>query len=116
MAKTAPQRRPLHFTSIDRALAEAQRLAGVERESRLERTGNWTLGQALGHLATWANFPFDGYPVEVHPPLPVRMILRLLRGRILKHGLTPGVRLRNIPGGTLGVDAIDAEEGLQRMH
>ena len=69
-------RRTLRFNSIDEALAEAERLVAAEREGRLQCVGSWKLGQTLGHLATWANFAFDGYPPEVHPPLPVRVMAR----------------------------------------
>ena len=110
------QRRTLRFDSADQAIAEAERLAAAEREGRLERAGNWTLGQTLGHLATWANFAFDGYPPEVRAPLPVRMILRLMRGRILSKGMTAGVKIRNVPGGTLGLEVLDPDEGLRRFR
>ena len=111
-----PQRRVLRFAHIDDALAEAGRLVAAEREGRLDRAGSWTLGQALGHIATWASFPFDGYPPAVRPPLPVRLILRLMRGRILRNGLTPGVRLGKMPGGTLGLEVYDTDEGLRRLQ
>jgi hypothetical protein len=52
-AKVA-NRRSLRFESIDHVLAEVDRLAESRRAGRLKRLGNWTLGQALGHLATWA--------------------------------------------------------------
>ncbi len=111
-----PTRRQVRFNSIDDALAEAERLVAAEREGRIDSAGNWKLGQALGHLATWANFAQDGYPPEVRAPLPVRMILRMMRGTILKKGMLPGVRIGTLPAGTLGVDQLDAEEGLRRFH
>src|SRR4051812_9428367 len=112
----SPQRRQLRFETIEDALGEADRLAAAEREARLDRAGNWALGQTLGHLATWANFAFDGYPPEVRAPLPVRLILRLMRGRILKGGMMPGVKVGKVPGGTLGLDALPADEGLRRFR
>lgn len=111
-----PQPRRLRFERIDDALAEAERLAAAEREGRLERAGSWTPGQALGHLATWANFAFDGYPPEVRAPLPVRLILRLMRGRILSKGMMPGVKIGRAPGGTLGLDVLPTDEGLRRFR
>lgn len=112
----AQQCRRLRFETIDDALAEAERLVAAEQAGRLDRVGNWTLGQALGHLATWANFAFDGYPPEVRAPLLVRYILRATRGRFLKKGLAPGVKLGNIPGGTFGLDVLPADEGLRRFR
>ena len=110
------QRRRLRFETIDDALAEAERLAAAEREGRLSRAGNWTLGQTLGHLAVWANFAFDGYPPQVRAPLPVRLVLRLMRNRMLRQGMPAGVRIRNIPDGTVGLDDLPADEGLSRFR
>lgn len=112
----AAPRRKLRFETLDDALAEAERLAAAERDGRLTHTGNWTLGQTLGHLATWTNFAFDGYPPEVHAPLPVRLILRLLRNRILNTGMQPGVKIGKVPGGTLGLDVLPTDEGLRRFR
>jgi hypothetical protein len=112
----APQRRQLRFETIDAALAEADRLAAADREGRVQRCGTWTLGQALGHLATWGNFAFDGYPDSVRAPLPVRMILRLMRNKMLTSGMRPGVKIRGLSGGTLGLDSVSTDEGLRRFH
>lgn len=110
------QRRKIRFGTIDDALADAERLVAAEREGRLTRCGAWPLGRALGHVATWANFAFDGYPPQVRAPLLVRLICRLLRNRILASGLTPGVKLARIPGGTLGLEDMSADEGLARFR
>src|SRR3954453_18665139 len=91
------QRRQLRFETLDAAVAEAERLAAVEREGRLGRAGNWTLGQTLGHLATWAAFALDGYPPEVHPPLPVRLIARMMRNRIINKGMISGMKIGRLP-------------------
>jgi hypothetical protein len=109
-------RRQLRFDTIDAALAEAERLVAAERDGRLRSCGNWTLGQALGHLATWANFALDGYPDAIRPPLPVRVILRLMRNRVLTKGMMAGVKLRNVPGGTVGLDILPADEALARYR
>ena len=110
------RRRERHFKTIDDALAEAERLAAAEREGRLEQRGNWTLGQALGHLATWAGFALDGYPDTLRPPLVVRVIGRLLRRRILRGPMMSGMRIGRIPGGTVGTDMLSSDEGLRRFR
>jgi hypothetical protein len=115
-AQPGAPRRQLRFDTIDDALAEAERLAAAERDGRLARTGNWTLGQALGHLATWVNFAFEGYPSSVRAPLPVRVVLRLIRNRILSRGMMSGVKIRGIPGGTLGTDVLLTDEALRRFR
>src|SRR5207244_91073 len=53
-------RRVLRFDSLDQMLAEVDRLVDAERIGRLKRLGNWTLGQTLGHLATWMEFGYTG--------------------------------------------------------
>jgi hypothetical protein len=113
---SALQRRKLRFETVDDALAEAERLAAAEREGCLGRAGNWSLGRTLGHLATWANFAFDGYPPEVCAPLPVRVILKLVRNRIIEQGMTPGVKVGRVPGGTVGTDELTPDEGLRRFR
>jgi hypothetical protein len=116
MSDATPQRRRLRFDTIDDALAEAQRLAEAERVGRLKSCGKWTLGQAIGHLATWANFAFDGYPDAVRAPLPVRMVLRLMRNRVINHGMMAGVKVGRIPGGTLGIDVLPVDEAMARYR
>jgi hypothetical protein len=110
------QRRRLRFEQLDDALAEAQRLVEAEDRGQVQRLGNWSVGQTLGHLAKWASFAFDGYPPAVQAPLPVRMILRLIRRRILAKGMMSGVRIRGVPEGTLGTEQLGAEEGLQQYR
>jgi hypothetical protein len=116
MNRSDAARRILHFASVDEAVAGAERLAAAEREGRLGRVGNWTLGQALGHLATWANFAFDGYPPAVCPPAPIRLLLRMFRNRVLTKGMTPGMKVGRVPGGTVGVEVIGTDEGLARFR
>ena len=67
-----PNRRELQFKSIDDLLADVDRLIEAERVGRLKCLGNWTLGQTLGHLATWAEFSYTGIPMQV--PWFVRML------------------------------------------
>jgi len=114
--RAIPVRRKLRFETVDEAIAEAERLVAAEREGRLARAGNWSLGQALGHLATWVEFAFDGYPPSVRAPLPVRLVLRALRGRMLAAGMRPGVRIPRLPGGTLGLEEIPLEVALPRFR
>ena len=116
MPEAAPSRRVLRFNTIDDALAEAMRLAAAERDGRLAQVGNWPLGQTLGHLATWANFAFDGYPPSVCPPMPIRMIFRLFRNRVIKKGMSPGINIRGVPGGTLGTEPLPTDLALNQFQ
>ena len=101
---------------MDDTLAEAMRLAAAEREGNLLTVGNWTLGQALGHVATWANFALDGYPASVRPPLPIRLVFRLFRNRVITKGMPAGVKIRGVPGGTLGIEPLPTDVGLSHFE
>ena len=68
-------RRTLRFESIDQMTAEVDRLVEAERAGRLRRVGNWTLGQTLGHLATWTEYAYTGAPLK--PPFFIRWITAL---------------------------------------
>lgn len=55
-------RRALRFRSIDEALQEIDRIVAAENAGKLSTLGNWTPGQNMGHVATWINYSYDGYP------------------------------------------------------
>jgi hypothetical protein len=105
-------RRILHFDSIDQLLEELDRLVAAERSGRLKRLGNWTLGQNLGHLATWTEFIYTGVPLK--PPFFIRWILRFQKKKFLVGPMPAGVKIPNVKGGTLGTDLLPLEESLTR--
>ncbi len=113
--KAVKDRRPLRFASIDEAIAEARRVAEADAAGRLGVLGNWSLGRILGHLAFWANAPFDGYPELRRPPAPLRMLIRLMKGRFLEGSLPPGFRIPGTAEGTLGTEDLSTGEGLERL-
>lgn len=113
--KTA-QRRPLRFESFEQMWAEVQRIAAAERDGRLRRTGNWTPGQTLGHLATWANFPYDGYPPTLRPPWLIKVILKTRKAKYLSGSLPAGVRIPKVDGGTVGTEDMSLDEGVARLQ
>jgi hypothetical protein len=112
-AKVA-DRRVLRFESIDQLTAEVDRLAEAERAGRLRRLGNWTLGQALGHLAAWAEYSYTGFPLKV--PFFVRWVLRLRKHKYLNGPLPAGVRIPRVEGGTLATDVVPLDEALGRFR
>lgn len=105
-------RRTLRFQTADEAATEAQRLASAERGGNLTPLGNWTLGQALGHLATWAEFSFTGAPLKL--PLPIRLMVRLQKNKFLTRPMPAGVKISRVPGGTLGIDRLPLDDGLAK--
>jgi hypothetical protein len=83
-------RRVLRFTSLDDILKDAQQLT----TGRARRLGNWSLGQATGHLACAMKMSLDGTN-HGRAPLPVRIILRLFfKKLILTKGMRPGFNLK----------------------
>lgn len=111
------KRRPLAFVTLKDAMREAEALAAAERAGRLRAKGNWTLGQTMGHLAFWVGCAFDGLPAEFRPPpWPVRTLLRLVRGQVLRGRMPAGFRIGGAAEGTFGIEPMSAEEGLARLR
>jgi len=106
-------RRLLHFDSIDQMMVEVDRLVAAERAGCLVQLGNWTLGQALGHLATWSEFSYTGVPLK--PPFFIRWILRFQKKSFLYKPMRAGVRIPGVTGGTMGIEPMALDEGLRRF-
>lgn len=107
-------RRTLRFESIDQLMTEVDRLATAERAGRLKPLGNWMLGQALGHLAAWAEYAYTGAPLKV--PFFIRWILRLQKRKFLYGRMRAGVKIPHVEGGTLATDRIPLDEALERFR
>lgn len=107
-------RRTLRFANLDEALADAEKLVGAERAGQLVRVGNWTLGQALGHLAAWVGYGFDGPPIR--PPWFVKLILRTRKNKYLNHGMPAGVHIPRVEGGTLATERLSTDDGLAKYR
>lgn len=110
-------RRTLRFENLDEAVRDAEALAEAERAGTLRSTGNWSLGQTIGHLAFWADAPFDGYPDQM-PKMPwlIKKMLPLFKNRFLNKGLPAGARMPKVPAGTFGVDPMPTEEALPKLR
>ncbi|CAN5701716.1 hypothetical protein BH11PLA1_BH11PLA1_08540 [soil metagenome] len=91
-------RRTIRFISSAQALADAATLAAADSAGTLSQTGNWSLGQALNHVAAWMTFALDGYPVAAPPELAARA--RAARTRAFGQGLMAGFSIPGVPGGT----------------
>ncbi|QOV90702.1 DUF1569 domain-containing protein [Humisphaera borealis] len=108
-----PGRRKIRFESLDDILADVERLAEAERNGKLERVGNWTFGQSLGHMATWVGYTYDGIPLKI--PFLLRLLLRPMKRRMLRTKMRPGLRIPGTTEGTLGTELLSTEEGLSRF-
>lgn len=109
-----PNHRKLRFETVDDVRGEIDRLVAAEQAGTLRRTGNWSTGQVLGHLATWINYGYEGYPMRV--PWFIRLILRFKVKSYLRDGMPTGVRIPKVAGGTYGTESLSTEEGVQRLR
>jgi hypothetical protein len=100
-------RRPLHFQTIDDIHRDVEHL----NQGKVKALGNWSGGQVLRHLATVMNDSIDGFPMRFSWPL--RLLGRVLKGRILAKGMTPGYQLKGSAAAELVPPATSWEEGLQ---
>jgi hypothetical protein len=108
------ERRRLRFNTVDELRAEIDRVLAAERAGTLRPSGNWTAGQAFGHLATWINFAYDGYPMRV--PWFIRLLIRRKLKRYLAGEMDGGVRIPRVEGGTFGTEPLSTEEGATRLR
>jgi hypothetical protein len=106
-------RRLLRFETIDQMMAEVDRLVVAEQAGRLQRLGNWTLGQTLGHLAGWMEFGYTGVPLKV--PIFLKWIFRLQKKKFLYGPMRAGARIPHVEGGTLATEPLSLEEGLTQV-
>ena len=85
---SSPQRRELHFTSLDEIVADAQQLVAAPETEML---GNWPLEKLLGHLAIAINGSIDG--ITARTPWFLRLLGRLGKRRILSKPMRAGLKL-----------------------
>ncbi len=107
-------RRTLYFNTPDEMRADVERIIAADKAGTLRRTGNWTTGQTLGHLAAWVDYSFDGNPLR--PPWFIKLILRMMKKRFLRGPLKAGVRIPKVKGGTLAIEPLSLDEGLARFN
>jgi hypothetical protein len=106
--------RPLTFRTLDDALAEIERVAAADKAGKVNRLGNWEVGQILGHLAHWIQWSFDGSPIR--PPWFLRLLGPMMKNKILSGKPIQGMRLPGAPEGTYGTEKLSLDEGLRRCR
>jgi hypothetical protein len=111
--KTA-ERRKLRYSSIGELNADIDRLVAADKAGKLRQTGNWTLGQAMGHLTSWINYGYEGFPMGP-PPWPIRFMLKFLKKKYLRDGMPAGVRIPKTTDGTFGIEPMSTDEGATRL-
>lgn len=113
--KHVKDRRVVRYESFADALRDMRSLAAQERNGNLAVLGNWSLGQAINHVATWAEYAYKPNPMRRAPWI-IRLASRLLKKRFLEKGLGPGFRLPGVEGGTLGTEPADTDTALARFQ
>ena len=106
--------RKLRFDTVAACQSEVERIIEADRAGRLHAQGNWTAGQVMAHVAAWIEYGYEGFPIGP-PPFFVRWILRWQLKGILSKGMSPGVRIPGVPGGTTGMDAMETHEAATRL-
>jgi hypothetical protein len=109
------QRRQLRFNSTDEVRREIDRIVAAENAGTLRSTGNWSPGQAFGHLAAWINYAWDGYPPQLNPPWFMRLLLRPLATRYARRGFPQGTRIPKVDEGTFATQPIETAEAAKRL-
>lgn len=109
-----PPTRKLRFSSIEDCVEEVQRIADADTAGELEATGSWTAGQVMAHVAAWIEYGYEGFPIGP-PPFFIRWILRRQLKGIFANGMSPGVRIPGVPGGTTGMEPMETQEAAKRL-
>jgi hypothetical protein len=104
-------RRELHFTKIAEIQSEADNLA----RGNVRQFGNWTLGNALSHLARTMKMSLDG--ANFRPPFMVRLFAPLIKKRLLRGPMRPGFKLPPAAAKELIPEtAVSTEQGLNELR
>lgn len=107
--------REVKLASLEDLEREIERVENAYVAGTLSTCGNWSAGKILGHLASWIDYAYDGYPMRF--PWFVRLMGRVLKdGFLRKSAMPPGVRIPGAPDGTYGLDEMDVPEGAARLR
>jgi Protein of unknown function (DUF1569) len=103
-------RRKLKFASYEEMLADAERVGS----GSVRTLGNWSAGQIFRHLAAAYNASIDGFTITF--PLPIRLMGRLFRKRLLSTSMPAGFQLPAKGAGGLVPPPTSTEEGLSALR
>ena len=109
-------RRKLRFNTIDEMLADVDRIVAADKAGTLRRTGNWTAGQTFGHLATWVDYGWNGFPTAMKVPWIIRLLIRMKKKAYVRDGMPAGVRIPRVENGTYATEVLSTDEGAARIR
>jgi len=113
--KHVTDRRQLRLNTVDEVLADIDKIVAAEKAGTLRTSGNWTAGQAMGHIAAWINYAYEGFPMGP-PPWPIRVILGFLKKKYLREGMPTGVMIPKVKNGTFATEVLSIDEGATRLR
>lgn len=108
------RRRMLALASLAELNAELDRLEAAHRAGKLTRTGNHEPGPIFAHLAMATRCSFDGFPTRVG--LPLRILGRLFKSRVLAHPFKPGLKLSSKNESLAWDTSVTFDDGLARLR
>jgi len=110
-------RRELAFRCTGCLKDELARIEASHRAGSLRHTGNWTPGEVLDHVARVWELSLDGFPPEARLPVFVRLIARLMKGRMTSGKTLPaGFRIPKHGHAMLPRNQCPFAEGLARLR
>lgn len=110
-------RRKVRYETIGDLRKDLDAIQAAAKAGTLRENGNWTAGKNLTHLAAFIDYGYDGYPAAIsNPPWFVKVVLRMMRGSMLKNGFRAGVKIPKVPGGTVGGEDVSVEVGLATLR
>jgi hypothetical protein len=108
---TVQGRRKVTFGSFDEVLADAEKLSSSPNTRVL---GNWPLSQLYTHLAAAMNGSIDGFSGQA--PWFIRLMGPLIKGRILRKGMSPGFKLPKEREAESYPPAASPQEALEKLR
>jgi Protein of unknown function (DUF1569) len=82
-------RRELKFSCENCIIGDIDKLA----QGPIETTGNWTAGMIVQHVTQLIELSLDGFPEHYRGALPMRIMAKIMRGRILSKPWSAGYKL-----------------------
>lgn len=111
------ERRELAFHCTGCLKEDLVRIEAAERAGTLRTTGNWTAGEILDHVAKTVEFSIDGFPPEIRVVWPIRVIARLMKGRVTSgKTLSAGFKLPKESAAFLPSPGASTADGIARMR
>jgi hypothetical protein len=105
-------RRTLKFSTLDDIAADVELLASAEGVTAL---GNWTIGEALAHLANSFNMSIDG--AQFRAPWLFRTFGPMFKNYFLTHPMKPGIKLPKDAARQLTAQApVSRDEGVAKIR